>query len=164
VDPKVLGKFLNGELSMRELSGIDPPKLQQLTADAHKWLTMGQLGNARVAFQGLIALEPRVPYFWSSLASIDLAEGDLRLARDRATYALTLNPKELSAWVVRGEVMIRAGRLKHAAEDLKAALALDPKAKLPLTRRARLLAKALVMQVQQPPKAPAPKPPSGKKR
>lgn len=138
-----LEQFVRGAITLREVSGIDGPRMQKMAQTAYRWFQEGRFQDARMAFEGLIALEPRGAYFWSALAGIDLAEGDLAFAKDRATYAISLNDKELGAYVNRGEALMRTGRLPEAVRDFKRVAELDPKGKDPMSQRARLLAQSL---------------------
>jgi predicted Zn-dependent protease len=143
-DPARAQKWLIGEITLRELVGVSDEHMRKMALKAHQWLEQARFKDARAAFEGLVALEPRQSYFWSALGAIDLAEKQWVIAERRCSYALTLNDRDAAAYVNRGEAYVRLGKLDAAAADLRNALALDPKGKSPLTARARALALAVV--------------------
>src|SRR4030095_11102347 len=53
--------------------------------------------------------------------------------------AIEISPENTSAWTNLGEIHLKQGRMKQAAEDLKRAASLDQKGEDPFANRARLL-------------------------
>jgi tetratricopeptide (TPR) repeat protein len=77
-----------------------------------------------------------------------LARENLEKAEELFNEAIRLNPKEIAAYVNRGEVFLRQGKILEAARDFKRAVDLDPENRDPLTRRARLLAAAALQALE----------------
>ncbi len=55
----------------------------------------------------------------------------------------------MAAWVNRGEVNLREGKILEAAQDFAEAVKLDPESKDPLTQRARVLAAAALETIEK---------------
>jgi predicted Zn-dependent protease len=148
VGPANAEKWLAGELTLRELAGVSDSQMRKMVETAHRWLEQARFKQARTAFEGLIALEPRQSYFWAALGAIDVAERKWLQAERRCSYAIALDEKEAAAYVNRGEAYVRLARFEAAAADLKKAIALDPAGKSPLTARARALAGAVFQALE----------------
>jgi predicted Zn-dependent protease len=142
-------KWLSGEVTLRELLGLSDAQMRKMAEKAHQWVEQARFADARVALEGLIALEPRQSYFWAALGAVDLAEGKWVLAERRCSYALTLDERQIAAYVNRGEASIRLGKFESAAADLRRAMELEPNGASPLHARARALAQGVLQSVQR---------------
>jgi predicted Zn-dependent protease len=159
--PERVDAWVRGAITLRELNALSGEQLQEIARQAYRWLEEGRLDDARTAFEGLVALEPRESYFWSALAAVHLGRKDYGYAERCCSFALALNPKDQAAWVNRAEVSIRRGTLTDAVQNLQAALQLDPNPKNPITARAKLLIQSVITSIQRAsPKAAAKKPPA----
>jgi predicted Zn-dependent protease len=157
--PERLDAWVRGAITLRELNALSVDQLQEIARLAYRWLEEGRYDDARTAFEGLIALEPRESYFWSALAAVHLGRKDYGYAERCCSYALALNPKDQAAYVNRAEVSIRRGTLTDAIENLQAALQLDANPKNPMTARAKLLIQSVLTAIQRAaPKAGGKKP------
>mgnify|MGYP002390354148 CR=1 FL=1 len=163
--PERVGKWMNGEISLQELTAISGPEMLQMAIYGFQMYEQGKHAEARTVFSSLVSLDPKESYYLTALGAVHLAEEELDSAKSCFDQAIKLNPKELASYVNRGEVYLRQGKVLEAAEDFAKAVELDPKGEDPLTMRARLLAAAALETIEgaqsAAPKA-AEKKPTGK--
>src|SRR3954464_676638 len=88
-----LSRWISGELTLREICGVPTQKLEELATLAAKWVELARYDDARMAFEGIIALEPRHAYSWSALGAVYLAEEQVGQAGRCCSYALSLDPE-----------------------------------------------------------------------
>ncbi len=140
--PDRMQKWVRGEMTLQELHGVTGPEMLEMAVIGYQMFEQGKHKEARTIFEGLATLDPKESYYRTALGAVYLAEDDLENAEVALNGALKLNPKDISAYVNRGEVFLRTGRAVEAASDFKKAVELDPKADDPLSARARALAEA----------------------
>jgi Flp pilus assembly protein TadD len=151
--PERVHKYMKGELTLRELMAYNAPEMLQMAIMGFQLYEQGKYQEARTIFHGLCDLEPKEAYYRIALGAIFLAEDNLENAEGCLNQAIKINPKELAAYVNRGEVYLKLGRVLEAAQDFKKATELDPQNKDPLTARARLLASAALESIANARKA-----------
>ena len=133
-------KLRSGELKLGEFLGVTPEQYGAILLAGHTLFTEGRLIEAKKIFEGMAALDSRNPYIHGMLAAIYQKEGNDEAAIARYSLALRLFPKDIQSRCNRAELLLKAGRVMEAADDLKAAIELDPDHKHPAANRARLLA------------------------
>ena len=153
--PERVEKWLNGELTLQQLTAISGPEMLQMAMIGFRMYEQGRYGEAKMVFQGLVTLDPKESYFLTALGAVFLAEDDLEQAKRYLDLSIQANPKELAAFVNRGEGQLRQGNVLEAAQDFMKAVELDPKAKDPLTMRAKVLAAAALETIESAQKSSA---------
>lgn len=139
-DPQRLVQFVAGEITLGDLEGIPKADQYKMAETGYKLLSSGKLADAKKVFLGLHALDPFDAYFLASLGVIAVQQGERDEGRARFDRALEINPYSPAALVGRAELLLSAGELLAAAEDLARAIAADPSGKEPTTQRARGIA------------------------
>jgi tetratricopeptide (TPR) repeat protein len=142
-----LGKFLMGQLTLGDLEGVTKQQQYQIAEIGHAYLTSGKLDEAKMVFDGLLALDPFDAYFHMSLGSIAQQRNDLDEADARYSRALEINPFSPTAHANRGEIRVMTGRLEEGSADLVKAIQLDPDGKEPATIRAKATVRVLKEQL-----------------
>lgn len=142
-------KWLHGEINLKALAGISGPEMIEMAVLGFKMYEQARYEDAATVFRGLINLDGRQPYYHSALGATLLALEDLDRAEMCFNVAIGLNKNELAAYVNRGEVYLRKGKLLEAAQDFKTAIDLDPQRKDPLSVRARMLALATLNALRE---------------
>ncbi|MEZ5291283.1 MAG: tetratricopeptide repeat protein [Vicinamibacterales bacterium] len=90
----------------------------------HEWA--GQLPEARVIYERAIAMAPPGYDYEVSIARLDLHQGNLAAARDRAVAVLAKVPAHVEGALVAGLAEQRAGRRQEARRFLELAARLSP--------------------------------------
>jgi tetratricopeptide (TPR) repeat protein len=140
--PERVEKWINGELTLQELHAVSGPEMLELAVIGFSMYEQGKYEEAKVIFEGLIALDSKEGYYYTALGAVHLAQENLETAERCFNAAIELNDKEIASFVNRGEVYLRQGKILEAAHDFKKAVELDPENKDPLSHRARILAAA----------------------
>lgn len=160
--PARVEKWLRGEINLQQLTAISGPEMLQMAIIGFSMYEQGRYNEAKMIFQGLVSLDPKESYFLTALGAVHLAEDDLEGAKGYLDRSIAVNPKELAAFVNRGEVHLRLGKVLEAAQDFMKAVELDPQGKDPLTTRAKVLAAAALETIEAAQKPPAPSAPKKK--
>ncbi len=147
--PERIEMWLKGELSLKDLNAFSGPEMLELALIGFKMYEAGKYNEALTIFAGLNALDKEEPYYVIAMGAVNLALEDLEAALACFNRAIQLNAKEVSAYVNRGEVYPRQGKVEEAAFDFKKAVELDPQGKDPLTSRARVLAGAALEMIRK---------------
>jgi tetratricopeptide (TPR) repeat protein len=146
--PERVEKWLKGELTLQQLTAITGPEMLQMAIIGFRMYEQGRYADAKTVFHGLVTLDPKESYFLTALGAVYLAEDDLDEAKRFLDKSIAVNPKELAAFVNRGEVNLRQGKVLEAAQDFMRAVELDPETKDPLTMRAKVLAAAALEAIE----------------
>ncbi|HVE83355.1 MAG TPA: tetratricopeptide repeat protein, partial [Myxococcales bacterium] len=104
----------------------------------HHLFESGRLNEAKVVFEGIVNLGVEDAFPHTMLGTIYLAQGEAKAALRLFESAIKLDPKDVAAWVYRGEIRIHTGHLRAGLSDLKKATGLAP-ASDPFVTRARKL-------------------------
>jgi len=147
--PERLEKLLTGQITGRELHQLTGPQMLKMAVDGFTQYEQGRYQEAQQIFEILVFLEPKESYYSIALGAVYMAQEELEKAEGALTNAIALNTTEVAAFVNRGEVYLRTGRIAEAAADFKKAVGLDPKGKDPLTQRARMLAGAVLAMIKK---------------
>lgn len=147
--PERVEKWLRGEITLQQLTAISGPEMLQMAILGFRMYEQGRYSDAKTVFHGLVTLDPQESYYLTALGAVYLAEDDFDEALRFLNDSIRVNPKELAAFVNRGEVYLRMGKVLEAAQDFVKAVELDPQAKDPLTVRAKVLASAALETIQK---------------
>lgn len=134
-------KNLNSvERTVTEPFKVSPRQMAALLLTAHKLYSFGRLDDARNILEGLAALNGKNPYVYGILGSIYQKKGKWEQAIASYTLAIHLFSEDLYSLANRGEVYLKLGKFKDAADDFRNVIGLNPKVNHPAAARARLLA------------------------
>jgi tetratricopeptide (TPR) repeat protein len=129
-------KLLRGD--RRALEGLDARSLADVAVFGHQLYESGRLNEARVVFEGVVAMDPAEAFPYTVLGAIFLAQQDVHRALALFEAALEIDPEDVAALVYRGEIRIRLGQNPRGERDLKRALEIDPDGPTsPFSQRAR---------------------------
>lgn len=137
VPPELGARLIRGEITLGELVGLSPSALYAIANLGYQLLTSGKLEQALTIYQGLVAVSPYDSVFHCHLAATLYALGQHDEALFEYSQALNFNKANADALAGRGELLLRAGRVVEAVEDLKRSIELDPEGKRASTLRAR---------------------------
>lgn len=140
--------LMKGELNLKDYHAISGPEMLQMAMIGFRMYESGKYAEAETIFNGLIMLDPMESYYYTAAGAVYLALEQYDRAKHNFDHAIAFNPKELAAYVNRGEANLRMGNIMEAATDFKSAVDLDPTGKDPLALRARILAAAALELIE----------------
>jgi tetratricopeptide (TPR) repeat protein len=88
-----------------------------------------------------LILDTGNPFVHAMLGSIYQKQEQFQLAFLHYSRAIQSFPQDIGSLINRGEIFLRFGKFKEAADDFKAAMDLDPEQQNPSANRARLLSR-----------------------
>lgn len=118
----LMPKWANGEITLKEIKGYSDDELVSIARIGYFLLMQGKNEQARVIFEGLVAVEPRNDYYYRALGIIFQKMGDDERALKQFGYAIHLNPTSAQSYINRAEVYIALGQNSEAENDLQKAL------------------------------------------
>lgn len=136
---KAVKRFAKGKITLGELQGFSKETQYKLAELGFNMIAGGKLDEAEKIFRGLVALDPKDPYFLLASGSISQRKGELQEAERWYSEALKHSPDDVVALANRGEVRLELGQLQEGAEDLIESLKQDPKLEQATSQRARAL-------------------------
>lgn len=121
-----LGQYDQAIEAFRRCLAADPAsvKLVYFVGLGYEWA--GQFVEARRQYSRAIAMAPPGLDYEVSIARLDLHQGNLTAARDRAAAVLDQQPSHVEGALVAGLAEQRAGRRRQARGYLEHAAALSP--------------------------------------
>lgn len=119
--------------------GVETRQIAALLLVGHRLYKQGRIQDAAKIFEGLAVLDSKNPYVQGILGSIYQKQNQYEIALVRYNNVLAVIPDDASSLTNRGEILLKLGRFREAAENLKRAIELDPQKKDPAANRARLL-------------------------
>lgn len=135
--------FLNDKVSLAELKGIKREQLFLLSDTGHVKLKHGRLDEAEEIFKALLLLDHRNAWFHAAMGALHQKRHRPVEAIFEYSSALSINPKEISSLVNRGEIYLRHKNFRKAAEDFRSAIMLDMSGRNLWANRARSLVIAI---------------------
>jgi tetratricopeptide (TPR) repeat protein len=118
-----LNRLLQGD--PRALVGLSSRELMEVAALGHGLYEQGRLEEARVVFEGLVAMELREAFPYTVLGAIYLSAGDAGRALALFEAALALDGDDPAALCYRGEIRLQLGQRAKGLLDLRRAVAVD---------------------------------------
>lgn len=146
-DSEALQRFVKGDITLAELQGVDAGSQEKVAQLGYRLLGAGKLEDARLLFEGLVALNGKEPYFLLAAGAVAQRQERYEDAEHWYSRVLERDPGSAVAFANRGEVRIMRGDLEGAVPDLIEAVKLDPAAREPNTARARGLLAELNRQL-----------------
>jgi tetratricopeptide (TPR) repeat protein len=137
--PALLPKWASGQVTLKDLKGYTDDELYAIAHTGYFFLMQGKNNDAKVLFEGLVAVDPRNDYYYRALGVIFHKLGDAERALKQFSYAIRVNPKSPAAYVNRAEVELTLGQFNEAAADLKKAIESASARDEQLVRKARAL-------------------------
>jgi predicted Zn-dependent protease len=138
---KKLQQIARHEITWAEAMDLTRSEAFGIAQNAYRLFEFGQQQRARKIIEGLVVLNPRVGAFHALLGAMAGRMGDEAAAGASYTAAIEVEPDNLAARVNRAEMLLKAGNLGDALDDLVAATKIDPKGKTALGKRAQSLAR-----------------------
>jgi Flp pilus assembly protein TadD len=141
-------RFLKDELTWAEVEGVTLQQAREIARIACELAARGRIADARIVFEGLVAINPRDSATQAALGTV--YQRLSRLADARACYdrALELNQGNVVALANRGELRLREGD-PAGLEDLAWAVKLDAEGATAAARRARGLLSVLARKARE---------------
>jgi tetratricopeptide (TPR) repeat protein len=144
-----LEKFIMGEITWAELEGMSMEEAYAIADLGYTLFEQGRYDDSQTVYEGLVIGNPYDAYFHTMLGAIYAKKNMHEEAAEEYSIAIELDPKNISALVNRGELLLQHGEFEYAMEDLKKAIDLDPKAENPSGIRARALAAATAAIIKE---------------
>lgn len=142
--PALLDKWSRGETSLRDLYGYSDDELYGISTQAYTLLMSGKLEQAKVIFEGLIALDPRNDYYYRALGFLYHRLGDGERAVRQFGYAIQVQPKDLISYVNRAEIYMQQKAYSKAEDDLRRVLQIaNEDEREPMVRKAHAMMQML---------------------
>jgi tetratricopeptide (TPR) repeat protein len=108
--------------SLRALRGYTAEELEAVADLGYLLYSNGRLDDARVVFDGLVAIDPANAYHARALAAALFALGDLEGALGAVSKSITLSPTSTAALLLRAQIHLAASRPAEASADLERVL------------------------------------------
>ncbi len=131
----------NGQMTLAQLAGITVEKAHAIARIGCDLAEAGRLEEARVVFQGMVAMNPKDSAAAGALGAVLQRLGRIDEAKGEYTRALAIDPKNVVALCGRGELRVKAGD-KAGLDDLKRAVQVDPGAQSQAGRKAHAMVQA----------------------
>ena len=141
-------KWVAGEATWAEVEGMTFEQASAVARIGCDLAAAGRLEEARVVFEGLVAMNPKDAAARSALGTVFQKLKRTEEALAEYTEALLLDPQNPVALTNRGELRLRSGD-ERGCLDLADAVKADPEGKTPAGRRAVAIAKAVALVAMQ---------------
>jgi Flp pilus assembly protein TadD len=141
---QLLPHWAAGKMTLKDIKGYTEHELYAIAHMAYFYLNQGKTEEAKVLFEGLVALDPMNGYYYRALGVIFYKLGDSERALRQFGYAIRVFPKRPHAYVNRAEVNIALGKAAKAQKDLQMALSLMTSKEPQLQQKAQALLNAMV--------------------
>lgn len=139
----LLYRFCTNKLSAADIARMSRKSLHTLVEVGYNKFKHGRTDEALEIFDALARVDHKNYYHRSMLGGIYQKKKRWIEAVANYSMALVIQPKDIAAYVNRGEIFLRHEKFKKAAEDFRAAITLDKAGKNLWANRARSLVIAL---------------------
>jgi tetratricopeptide (TPR) repeat protein len=117
-----LTSWAKGKTTLREIKKYSDDELRAISHIGYFLLMQGKNEEARILFEGLVAIDPRNDFYYRALGVVFQKLGEDDRAVKQYAYAIRLNPGLPHAYVNRAEIYISLGDGPKAERDLRSAL------------------------------------------
>lgn len=132
-------RWARGDATLMQLKGYTEEELYGIAQQGYTLFLNGKIRDAQVIFEGLVAIDPRNDYYYRALGVVYHRMGDAERAIKQFTHAVTVAPKQPTAYVNRAEVHIARRDYEKALTDLDYAIRVAPDLSMPVARKALAL-------------------------
>jgi len=146
---ELLHAFSNRKISFAGLVGLEQKKIKQVAEMGYVKLRHGRFEEARKIFEVLTFIDHKNFFHHLALAGAYQKLKKYVDAIFQYSEAIKIDPKNLNAFVNRGEVYLRNRNYRRAAEDFREAILLDQRGKDRFSNRARSLVIAIKRSMQK---------------
>lgn len=133
-----------GETTWAEVSGLTFAEAKAIAQIGCDLAAAGRLDEARIVFEGLVAMNPKDSAAHAALGTVYQKLGRIADAVTEYSTSIGGDPKNPVALANRGELRLKAGD-RQGFTDLAQAVDADPLGETPAGRRARGLVKAITL-------------------
>lgn len=123
---KKLEELMQASSPSEPLRSMSRRELAEMSLFGHQLFELGRYDEARVVFEGLVALDVDDAFPHTMLGTVYLAMGKADRAMALFEAALSIDPDDLAARVYRAEIRINRGQLKSATAELETVIADHP--------------------------------------
>jgi type III secretion system low calcium response chaperone LcrH/SycD len=132
-------RWAKGEKTLMQLKGYSEDELYSIAQQGYTLFLNGKIKDAQTIFEGLTAVDPRNDYYYRALGVVYHRLGDAEKAIKQFTHAVTVAPKQPTAYVNRAEVHIARRDYEKALTDLDYAIRVAVDLSAPIARKALAL-------------------------
>lgn len=150
---KSLKSVATGELTWAEVEGMTFEEAKAIAQIGCDLAAAGRLDEARIVFEGVVAMNPRDAASRAALGTVYQKLGRIEDAITEYSAAISNDEKNPIALANRGELRLKAGD-RQGFTDLAGAVAADPVGETAAGRRAKGLVKAITMMAVQAARGP----------
>ncbi len=119
---ELLPQWAKGQVTLKEIKGYTDSELFAIARIGYFFLMQGRNEEARILFEGLVAVDPHNDYYYRALGVIFQKIGDNERALRQFSYAIRINPSSPHAYVNRAEIYLSLEQHAEAEQDLRQAL------------------------------------------
>lgn len=134
-------QWIKGKVTLGQMMDLTPEELYAIASFGYLLFMQGKFDEARVIFEGLIAISPRQAYYYRALGSIYVRLKEPERAIRQYTNALKVEPNNLIAYIQRAEVYVSYKKFPLAKRDLMIVLKRAQGQDNPLVNKARAILK-----------------------
>ena len=119
--------------------GLSEAELYSIANQGYTLFLQGKSEEARVIFEGLVAVDPKNAYYYRALGAIYWRLKESQKAIKQFTYAIRVASREISSYVNRAEVYVAERNFPAARRDLQFAIDHARGSDRPLLRKAHAI-------------------------
>lgn len=120
------GRLQEAQEAWKRLLELNPGHARALDAVGEHAFRRGDLAAARDCYEKLVAVDGHDTQQWINLAIVRQRLGDHKGEEEALRSALSVDPMDLLALILRGNLLERQGRMHDAAQAYGAAAAVSP--------------------------------------
>lgn len=136
---KLATEWSKGRVSLKQIVGLNEEELYAIASQGYFLFLQGKTQEALVVFEGLVAIDPRNPYYYRALGAIYWRLKASNKAIKQFTYAIRVAPTDISSHINRAEVYVAQGKFNLARTDLQHAMRHAGTLDQPLLQKARAI-------------------------
>jgi len=140
---KLADQWSQGRATLKQIVGLSDDELYAIASQGYTMFLQGKTEQARVIFEGLVAIDPKNAYYYRALGAIYWRLEKSQRALKQFTYALRVAPRDVATYINRAEVQVALKDFAAARRDLADAMKLAGLNDRPLVRKARAILKMI---------------------
>ena len=115
-------QWSQGRVTLKQIVGLSEEELFAIAGQGYLMFLQGKTEEARVIFEGLVAVDPKSAYYYRALGAIYWRMNKAQRALKQFTYAIRVAPHEIASYINRAEVLVSQQQFSEARQDLNEAL------------------------------------------